>query len=58
MDFVCVTIVPMSRHGSGGVEDSRDANDFVVAVVCVSADRLSHDSSLVAGGFSHSSSVV
>ena len=52
MDFVGVTIVPMSRHGSGGVEDYGDANDFVVA------DRLSHDSSLVADGFSHSSSVV
>ena len=34
-----------------------DANNFVVAVVCVSADRLSHDSSLVADGFSHNSSV-
>ena len=55
MDLVGVTIVPISKHGSGGVEDSGDANDFVVAVVF--ADRLSHDSSLVADGFSHNSSV-
>ena len=42
----------MSRHGSGGVEHSGDANNFIFAVVCVSADRFSPDSSLVADGFS------
>ena len=57
MDFVGVIIVPMSRHGSGGVEDSGDADNFIFAVVCVSADTFSPDSSLVADGFSHNSSV-
>ena len=57
MDFVGVIIVPMSRHGSGGVEDSGDADNFIFAVVCVPADRFSPDSSLVADGFSHNSSV-
>lgn len=56
MDFVGVIIVPMSRHGSG-VEDSGDADNFIFAVICVSADRFSPDSSLVADGFSHNSSV-
>ena len=34
-----------------------DADNFSFAVVCVSADRFSPDSSLVADEFSHNSSV-
>ena len=41
----------MSRHGSEELKTG-DADNFIVAIVCVSVDRLSPDSSLVADGFS------